>query len=260
MEENVKIAVRHVYKIFKTKTQTISAVENVSFAIHDQEFLCLVGPSGCGKSTLLNLIAGLDFPDKGKILMDGQPVTGPGSDRMVLFQEASLFPWLNVLENVLFGLNLKRNLSAQERHDTALYYLELVGLKRFIHSNIHELSGGMKSRVALARALAPQPQVLLMDEPFAALDALTREQLYVDIQRIWQEQKITIVFITHNVAEAACLGDRVILLTPNPGRIVQEFKIDIARPRDIRDLEVAKAASDITHVLRMQGSSIGNPA
>lgn len=253
---HIKLIVDNVSKVFTSKTNVIAALENISFNILEGEFVCLVGPSGCGKSTLLNLIAGLGFPDKGQILLDGAPIIGPGSDRMMVFQEFALFPWLNVIENVMFGLKLKHDLKEAKRKEIAEHYLRLVGLEKFIHSNPHELSGGMKSRVALARALAPNPQVLLMDEPFAALDALTREQLYMDIQRICQEQKKTIVFVTHNVAESACLGDRVILFSPNPGRITQEFAIGLSRPRDIRDLEVAKIASEITHALRLYGSSI----
>lgn len=251
-----KLIIDRVYKVFKTSTNVVTALENLSLTIGENEFACLVGPSGCGKSTLLNLIAGLEFPDKGGIFIDGHPVIGPGSDCMVLFQESALFPWLNVLDNVLFGLKLKQGLSDRERKETAIFYLRLVGLEKFMYSNVHELSGGMKQRVALARALAPNPQILLMDEPFAALDALTREQLYMEIQQIWQDQGKTIIFVTHNVAEAACLGDRVILFSPYPGKIQQEFAINLSRPRDIRDLEVAKSAAEITHVLRQAPSSI----
>lgn len=245
-----KLIIESVYKVFKSKSNLVTALENVSFKVMEREFVCIVGPSGCGKSTLLNLIAGLDFPDKGGIFVDGRPVIGPGSDRMVLFQESALFPWLNVMENVLFGLKLKRGLRKKERKEIATFYLRLVGLEKFMHANVHELSGGMKQRVALARALAPDPQVLLMDEPFASLDALTREYLYMDIQNIARDQSKTIVFVTHNVAEAACLGDRVILFSPNPGRIKEEFTINLPHPRDVRDLEVAKFAADITHALR----------
>ena len=246
-----KIFIDKVYKIFKTSTNAVSALENITLSIKPGEFVCIVGPSGCGKSTLLNLIAGLEFPNQGTLYMDGQPITKPGSDRMVLFQESALFPWLNVIDNVMFGLNLKKNLTDNERKEIATFYLQLVKLDKFMNSNIHELSGGMKQRVALARALAPNPQILLMDEPFAALDALTREQLYFDIQQIWEDQNKTIIFVTHNVAEAVCLGDRVILFSPNPGKIREQFDISLPRPRDIRDLEVAKIASDITHVLRL---------
>lgn len=237
-------------KVFSTASHLITALENVSLSIQDREFLCIVGPSGCGKSTLLNLVAGLEFPNKGTITMDGKKITGPGSDRMMLFQESALFPWLNVIDNVKFGLNLKKDLSERERDEIAKFHLQMVGLEKFMKANIHELSGGMKQRVALARALAPNPEVLLMDEPFAALDALTREQLYTDIQKIWMEQDKTIIFVTHNVAEGACLGDRVVLFTNNPGRIKAEFKIPLPRLRDVRDLEVAKYAAEITHVLR----------
>jgi ABC-type nitrate/sulfonate/bicarbonate transport system ATPase subunit len=160
-----------------------------------------VGPSGCGKSTLLNIIAGLEKPDGGQVLADGKPITQPGRDRMMMFQESALFPWLDVMGNVLFGLKLKPGLNAKERREVAEFYLNLVGLKKFSRSNIHQLSGGMKQRVALARALAPNPRVLLMDEPFAALDALTREQLYGDLQKIWETRKKTILFVTHNVRE-----------------------------------------------------------
>src|ERR671918_2581474 len=155
-----------------------------------------------------------------------------------MFQESALFPWLNVFGNVLFGLKLKPNLTNKDRHDVAKYYLELVGLSRFERANIHELSGGMKQRVSLARALAPNPRVLLMDEPFAALDALTREQLYSDIQRIWEKRRKTIVFVTHNVREAVCLADRVMLFSRNPGRIREEFDIPLPRPRDINGAEL----------------------
>jgi len=182
--------------------------------------------------------------------MDGKPVTQPGRDRMVMFQESALFPWLDVIGNVLFGLKLKPNLNNKERNDVARFYLSLVGLDKFTHSNIHELSGGMKQRVALARALAPNPRVLLMDEPFAALDALTREQLYGDIQRIWADRNKTIVFVTHNVREAACLGNRVVLFSPHPGRIREEFQIALSRPRDINSVELAGYSTLITRALK----------
>lgn len=245
-----KVSVDKVYKIFMTQSHRITALQNVSIDVKEGEFVCIVGPSGCGKTTLLNIIAGLEFPDSGKILIDGKPVTGPGNDRMVLFQESALFPWLKVIDNVLFGLRLKPHLSESERLEIAVFYLQLVGLEKFMYSNVHELSGGMKQRVALARALAPNPQVLLMDEPFAALDAMTREQLYFDLQTIWQNQNKTIIFITHNVAEAACLGDRVLLFSSYPGQIKKEFAIDLPRPRDIRDLSIATYAANITQVLR----------
>ena len=245
-----KLVIEDVSKSFDTSAGHVQALDRVSLQVGEGEFVCLVGVSGCGKSTLLNIIAGLEKPDSGTVLADGKPVTGPGRDRLVMFQESALFPWLDVFGNVLFGLKLKPNLTSKDRHDVAKYYLELVGLTRFEHANIHELSGGMKQRVALARALAPNPRVLLMDEPFAALDALTREQLYGDLQRIWKERRKTIVFVTHNVREAASLGDRVLLFSPHPGRIQEEFTVDLPRPRDINSVELAGHATRIITALR----------
>jgi len=245
-----KLAIEDVSKTFRTATGEVLALDRVSLQVNEAEFVCLVGPSGCGKTTLLNIIAGLEKPDSGRVLADGKPVTSPGRDRLVMFQEPALFPWLDVLGNVLFGLKLKPNLTNKDRRNVARYYLELVGLTRFEHANIHELSGGMKQRVSLARALAPNPRVLLMDEPFAALDALTREQLYGDIQQIWKARRKTIVFVTHNVREAACLGDRVLLFSPHPGRIQEEFAVDLPRPRDINSVDLAGYATKIMRALK----------
>ena len=245
-----KLAIEDVSKTFQSAAGTVLALDRVSLNVAEGEFVCLVGASGCGKSTLLSIIAGLEKPDSGTVLADGKPVTGPGRERLVMFQESALFPWLDVLGNVLFGLKLKPHLSRKDRLDVAMYYLELVGLSRFIHVNIHELSGGMKQRVALARALAPNPRVLLMDEPFAALDALTREQLYGDIQQIWEARRKTIVFVTHNVREAACLGDRVVLFSPHPGRVKEEFEVDLPRPRDINSVDLAAYSSRIMRALK----------
>ena len=245
-----KLAIEDVSKTFRTATGEVLALDRVSLQVNEAEFVCLVGPSGCGKTTLLNIIAGLEKPDSGMVLADGKPVTSPGRDRLVMFQEPALFPWLDVLGNVLFGLKLKPNLTNKDRRNVARYYLELVGLTRFEHANIHELSGGMKQRVSLARALAPNPRVLLMDEPCAALDALTREQLYGDIQQIWKARRKTIVFVTHNVREAACLGDRVLLFSPHPGRIQEEFAVDLPRPRDINSVDLAGYATKIMRALK----------
>ncbi|MFL6542629.1 MAG: ABC transporter ATP-binding protein [Chthoniobacterales bacterium] len=252
-----KLAIEHVSKSFQTSSGLVQALEDVSLSVDEGEFVCLVGASGCGKSTLLNIIAGLEKPDTGVVLADGKPISGPGRERLVMFQESALFPWLNVIGNVLFGLKLKPNLTDKDRCDVAKYYLELVGLTRFERANIHELSGGMKQRVALARALAPNPRVLLMDEPFAALDALTREQLYGDIQRIWKARNKTIVFVTHNVREAACLGDRVVLMSPHPGRVQEEFAVDLPRPRDINSVDLASIATKITRSLKQVGPEKG---
>jgi NitT/TauT family transport system ATP-binding protein len=250
-----KLAIENVSKNFQSASGPVLALDRVSLNVAEGEFVCLVGASGCGKSTLLNIIAGLEKPDSGTVRADGKPVTGPGRERLVMFQEPALFPWLDVFGNVLFGLKLKPTLTNKDRRDVAKYYLELVGLSRFEHANIHELSGGMKQRVSLARALAPNPRMLLMDEPFAALDALTREQLYGDIQEIWKARRKTIVFVTHNVREAACLGDRVLLFSPHPGRIHEEFPVKLPRPRDINSVDLAAYATRITKALKSLGQT-----
>ena len=252
-----KLSIHDVSKRFQATRGEVHALDHVSMEVKEGEFVCLVGPSGCGKSTLLNLIAGLDTADQGSIVVDDEPVTGPGPDRLVMFQESALFPWLDVMDNVLFGLKLKQRMPKKELRDLAMSYLRLVGLERFAHAAVHELSGGMKQRVALARSLAPNPRMLLMDEPFAALDAMTREQLYGDLQRIWEERKKTIVFVTHNVREAVCLGDRVVLFSPHPGRIREQFVIDLPRARDINSPMLAEHASLITRALRAHGTPNG---
>jgi NitT/TauT family transport system ATP-binding protein len=245
-----KLHINKVSKSFTTTRGTVHALEEANLTVDEGEFVCLVGPSGCGKSTLLNLIAGLDSPSRGEISMDGKPVVEPGRERMMMFQEHALFPWLDVLGNVLFGLKLKPGLTDDERTTVAKYYLGLVGLEKFTHANIHELSGGMKQRVALARALAPNPRVLLMDEPFAALDAMTREQLYADLQKICAARQKTVIFVTHNVREAVCLGNRVVLFSANPGRIREQFLVDLPRPRDINDPALSRLAGEITRALK----------
>jgi len=250
-----KLVIEEVSKSFQTTSGTVLALDRISLQVNEAEFVCIVGPSGCGKTTLLNIIAGLEKPDSGRVLADGKAVTSPGRDRLVMFQESALFPWLNVFGNVLFPLKLKPQLTNKDRRDVAKYYLELVDLTRFERANIHELSGGMKQRVALARALAPNPRVLLMDEPFAALDALTREQFYGDLQMIWKERKKTIVFVTHNVREAACLGDRVLLFSPHPGRIQEEFVINLPRPRDINTAALVGYSGKIMRALKSFNAS-----
>ena len=250
-----KLVIEEVSKSFQTTSGTVLALDRISLQVNEAEFVCIVGPSGCGKTTLLNIIAGLEKPDRGRVLAGGKVVTSPGRDRLVMFQESALFPWLNVFGNVLFPLKLKPQLTNKDRRDVAKYYLELVDLTRFERANIHELSGGMKQRVALARALAPNPRVLLMDEPFAALDALTREQFYGDLQMIWKERKKTIVFVTHNVREAACLGDRVLLFSPHPGRIQEEFVINLPRPRDINTAALVGYSGKIMRALKSFNAS-----
>ena len=245
-----KLAVQHVSKWFRTPRASVHALDDVSLDVDGGEFVCLLGPSGCGKSTLLDIIAGLTLPDKGQVLADDIRVQGPGRHRLVMFQESALFPWLNVFGNVMFGLRRAAGLNAAQQRQIADYHLNLVGLAKFKKAYVHELSGGMKQRAALARSLAPDPRVLLMDEPFASLDGMTREQLYFDLQRIWEERKKTIVLVTHNVREAVCLGDRVALMSPSPGRIREEFAVKLPRPRDINTAEVAALAQRITSALK----------
>lgn len=230
---DAKISIRGVHKSFVTKGGRLSALEGIDLDMAEGEFVCIVGPSGCGKTTLLNVISGLIRPERGAVFVDGGEVRGPGPDRVVMFQEAALFPWLTVLENIEFGMKMQ-GVGERERRTRALNHLELVGLGNFADAWVHELSGGMKQRAALARALAMEPSVLLMDEPFAALDAQSRDRLHDDLQRIWMKSRKTIVFVTHNVSEAVTLGDRVVLLTYRPGRVKREFKVGEKRPRKSR--------------------------
>ena len=245
-----KVALDAISLSYKTTSgERLLALDKINLEVRPGEFLCIVGPSGCGKSTLLHLIAGLHPQTSGKVLVDGTPVNGPGTDRILIFQELGLFPWLTVGGNVEFGMKMK-NVSKAEREEKVQYYLRLVHLSKFRDSYIHQLSGGMRQRVALARALATEPDVLLMDEPFAALDAQTRDLLHDELERIWAETGRTIIFVTHNVREAVRLGDRVALLTFRPGRVKQEFSVSLPRPRQMEQPDVARTAGDILNCLR----------
>jgi NitT/TauT family transport system ATP-binding protein len=232
-----------------TSGERLLALDKINLAVKPGEFLCIVGPSGCGKSTLLHLIAGLHPQTTGTVLVDGTPVSGPGTDRILIFQELGLFPWLTVGGNVQFGMKMK-NVPKAEREEKVQYYLRLVHLSKFRDSYIHQLSGGMRQRVALARALATEPDVLLMDEPFASLDAQTRDLLHDELERLWAETGRTIIFVTHNVREAVRLGDRVALMTFRPGRVKQEFSVNLPRPRHMEQTDVARTAGDILNCLR----------
>jgi NitT/TauT family transport system ATP-binding protein len=225
------------------------ALQNIDLEIEQGEFVCIVGPSGCGKSTLLHLLAGLDRPTTGMVTVDGAPVTGPGTDRILLFQELGLFPWLTVRQNVEFGMKIA-GASKAERTERARFFLRMVHLSHFEDHYIHQLSGGMKQRVALARSLTLKPKILLMDEPFAALDAQTRDLLHDELERVWKETSPTIVFVTHNVREAVRLGDRVLLMSFRPGRIKKEFEVDLPRPRHVEDSDVAQMSKEILGQLR----------
>jgi NitT/TauT family transport system ATP-binding protein len=244
------IALNGVFRSYANSRGSFTpALQNIDLEIEQGEFVCIVGPSGCGKSTLLHLLAGLDHPTTGEIMVDGNPVNGPGTDRILLFQELGLFPWLTVRQNVEFGLKMA-GVSTMERRDRARIFLRMVHLSHFEDHYIHQLSGGMKQRVALARSLAIRPKILLMDEPFAALDAQTRDMLHDELERIWKETAPTIVFVTHNVREAVRLGDRVLLMSFRPGRIKKQFQVDLQRPRHVEDSDVASLSKEILGQLR----------
>lgn len=226
-----------------------ATLNEIDLEIESGEFVCIVGASGCGKSTLLNLVAGLEKPTGGQILLDGEEVTGPGADRTVMFQEHGLFPWLNVIENVKFGMKLA-GVPKEEQEKKALHYLEMVHLQDYKDYPVHQISGGMRQRTALARALTMDSKVLLMDEPFSALDKQTSNRLREELQRIWMETKKTILFITHSVEEAVYLGDRVVALSPDTGRIASIISIDIPRPRHVYSPEFVELRHQIMEQVR----------
>ncbi len=242
------VTIRDLGKAFpKEDGTTTQALAGVNLEIGDEEFVCLVGPSGCGKTTLLRIIAGLETTTTGGVTVDGRAVTGPDPKRGMVFQEYSLFPWRRVIDNVAFGLEMK-GVAKEERRRTADYYLELVGLSQFRDAYPFELSGGMRQRVAIARALANDPDVLLMDEPFGALDAQTRNRMQKELLSLWEQTKKTIVFVTHSVDEAVYLSDRIVVLSPRPGSIREIITIPWSRPRDRTSAEFAEVRR---RVLRM---------
>jgi NitT/TauT family transport system ATP-binding protein len=226
------LQVRNLSKSFSTPQGEIEALRDVSFDVHRREFVCIVGASGCGKSTLARILAGLDAQTRGEMLLDGKPVTGPGHDRGMVFQGYSLFPWLTVKRNVMFGLRMsgKGSVEAESR---AREWLALVGLQKFADAYPHQLSGGMRQRVAIARALANQPRILLMDEPFGALDAQTRSRMQTHLLDIWRNVDVTVVFITHDLDEAIYLADRILVLQPHPGRVQEFIEVPVPRPRSL---------------------------
>lgn len=242
------LKIEGVSKTFTGRDGVVEALLPVHVEVAAGEFVCLLGPSGCGKSTLLSLIAGLDQPSSGRILANGEAIRDTGTDRVLLFQEAALFPWLDVLHNVEFGLR-QTGVPKKEREETARRFLELVHLQGFERSYVHQLSGGMRQRVAIARALALDPAILLMDEPFGALDAFTRDSLHAELETIWANTGKTVLFVTHNVREAVALGDRVLVFAPRPGRVVREFRIDLPRPRTLEDHDVVDQTAEILEVL-----------
>jgi NitT/TauT family transport system ATP-binding protein len=225
-----KLELRGLCKTFGDGSGRVVALEGADLELADNEFVSLVGTSGCGKSTLLSIVAGLQEPTSGEVLVDGAPVRGPGRDRGVVFQTYTLFPWLTARENIEFALR-GESLSKAERRDLALEQLTLVGLERFADAHPNQLSGGMKQRVAIARALSYRPQILLMDEPFGALDALTRQLMQELLTKVWEQHRLTVLFITHDVEESIYISDRVLVMTNRPGRIKKEVVVDMERPR-----------------------------
>ncbi len=246
-----KLSVRDLVKTRATTAGAqITAVDHVSFDVQPGEFVCLLGPSGCGKTTILNILAGLDRPTAGSVLVDGRPITGPGPDRAVLFQEPALFPWLSVVGNIELALRLA-GVPADDRRARAMRVLEGVGLAAHADSQPHELSAGMRQRAALARALSTDADVLLCDEPFGALDAQARELLQNELQRAWLESdgRKTFLFVTHNVREASLLADRVLVMSAAPGQLLEEQRIFARRPRSLDDPLVSRVVSEIHDLL-----------
>jgi sulfonate transport system ATP-binding protein len=235
----VDIEIAH--KVFHTASQPLPVLRNVSLTIHPGEFVCIVGGSGCGKTTLLRIVAGLETDFEGTVSLDGHRITGPSLERGVVFQEHRLLPWLTVRENVAFG-KIEKDKAASSG---VSHYLELVGLSEFADAYPHQLSGGMSQRVAIARALAGQPEVLLLDEPFAALDALTRTRMQEELLRIWQAQRTTVLLVTHDIEEAVFLADRIIVMSPQPGTIRRIVNVDLTRPRDRAGYDFAQIRKSV---------------
>ena len=240
--------IKNVNKRFPNHGNELEILNDIDITVNEGEFLSIVGPSGCGKTTLLRMLAGLDFPTSGEITENNVPVTSPSPDRGFVFQQYSLFPWRNVLDNVSFGPEV-RGVEDEEKYTMARKYIEMVGLTSFQDSYPSQLSGGMKQRVAIARAMVNDPDALLMDEPFAALDVLSRHKLQEELVRIWQEEHKTIVFVTHNVDEAVFLADRVVVLSKRPGTIIETFNIPFERIRDRTKPEFIELKKEITELL-----------
>jgi NitT/TauT family transport system ATP-binding protein len=238
-EREVVLEVRNLSKTFHTRQGDVPALKNINFKIHRREFVCIIGASGCGKSTLARILAGLETHSEGDVLVDGKAVDGPGRDRGMVFQGYTLFPWLTVKKNVMFGLEMNGAGSLQAERD-ALIWLDLVGLKPFAEKYPHQLSGGMKQRAAIARALANQPRILLMDEPFGALDAQTRSRMQAHLLDIWKNVDITVVFITHDLDEAIFLADRILVLKPHPGEVQEVIEVPVPRPRNAEQMNSAE--------------------
>jgi len=247
----MKVELKGVHKFFGAESGNRAALENIDLKVQDGEMVALLGPTGCGKSTLIHLIAGLQKPERGTVRVDGKDVRGPSQERVVMFQDSALFPWMNVLQNVEFGLRMAGT-GPEERRERAMKYLKLVHLSRFVAAFPHELSGGMRQRAALARALVIDPHILLMDEPFAALDAQTRNLLLIELEDIWRKTKKTIILVTHNVREATFLADRVYEMSAPPGRIIGEYPIKVPRPRREGDPALVMIQNKIMQSLKSE--------
>lgn len=246
------IELSHIGKSFTNRNgEEIQALRDINLTIEPGSFVSLIGPSGCGKSTLLRLISGLSFPDGGKVLLDGNPVTAPGADRGFMFQEHNLFPWLTIYENVAFGLKARKIF--EENKNKVDEMIELVGLSDFKESYPHQLSGGMCQRASLARALTGNPKVLLLDEPLGALDAFTRMNIQDEIQRIWKEEKMTMIMVTHDVDEAVYLSDTVVVMTARPGKVVKILPIELSRPRQRSSEDFFRYTSEVLNLLHYGG-------
>jgi NitT/TauT family transport system ATP-binding protein len=244
-----KLEAKNIVKYFSHDSHKLKALGGINLKVNAGDFVCLVGPSGCGKSTFLRIIAGLEKPDEGQIMFDGRPVTETGPERIMVFQEGALFPWLKVQDNVEFGLKMA-GIPKEERAKISNRYLDMMQLTKFADSYTYQLSTGMKQRVAIARALVMDPDVLLMDEPFSALDPQTRDLLLVEMQLIWEKTKKTILFVTHNVSEATVLGTKVVVFSNRPSVIKKEFKNDFPRPRVTEDESLLKFQQEILAELR----------
>jgi NitT/TauT family transport system ATP-binding protein len=244
-----KLEAKNIVKYFKHDSHRLKALDGVNLKIEDGEFVCLVGPSGCGKSTFLRIVAGLEKPDEGEILFDGKPVKSTGPERIIVFQEGALFPWLKVQDNVEFGLKMA-GIPKEERSQISKRYLDMMQLTKFADSYTYQLSTGMKQRVAIARALVMDPDVLLMDEPFAALDPQTRDLLLVEMQLIWEKTKKTILFVTHNIGEATVLGTKIAIFSNRPSSIKKTISVNYKRPRLIEDQNLLPLQQEILTELR----------
>jgi len=244
-----KLEAKNIVKHFSHDSHKLTALDGINLKVEAGDFVCLVGPSGCGKSTFLRIIAGLEKPDEGQIMFDGHPVSETSPERIMVFQEGALFPWLKVQDNVEFGLKMA-GIPKDERAKISNRYLDMMQLTKFANSYTYQLSTGMKQRVAIARALVMDPDVLLMDEPFASLDAQTRDLLLVEMQLIWEKTKKTILFVTHNVAEATVLGNKIAVFSNRPSIIKKEFENNFPRPRVTEDESLLKLQQDILAELR----------